>query len=231
MNRVEQMSPEEFRLWNEELAKRYGPEHYHEAEQGFIRWGERSRVQTLLHLLEVHPSHRVLEVGVGAGNILEQVHAAERVGMDLSTFLLAKARKRLGESVSLLQGDAEELTRSFAPASFDRVYCSEVLEHVQHPDRVLAGIAAVLRPDGIAVVSVPNERVINRYKSFLHRLGLLRWFFPHIPVHMEDEWHVHVFDRSLLLGLSSECFTVSQVTAVPSSLLPLRYVVKRRPKT
>ncbi len=231
MSKAAQMNREEFRLWNEEMAKRYDPEHYHESQQGFIRWVERSRVRTLLHLLEIHPSHRVLEVGVGAGNILEKVDAAERVGMDLSTFLLAKARKRLGESVSLLQGDAEELTRSFPRACFDRVYCSEVLEHVQHPDRVLAGIAAVLRPDGIAVVSVPNERVINRYKAFLHRLGLLRLFFPHIPVHMEDEWHVHVFDRSLLLRLSSEYFTVAQVAAVPSPLLPLRYVVKLRPKT
>ena len=43
----------------------------------------------------------------------------------------------------------------FAGGTFDAVACLEVLEHVRMPDQVLAEIARVLRPGGVAYVSMP----------------------------------------------------------------------------
>ena len=51
-------------------------------------------------------------------------------------------------------GDAEQLP--FEAGTFDRIVCSEVLEHVPDPDVVLAEIARVLKPGGIFVASVPR---------------------------------------------------------------------------
>jgi SAM-dependent methyltransferase len=44
----------------------------------------------------------------------------------------------------------------FQPATYDFVFCLEVLEHVTDPFRTLAEMHRVLRPGGILVVSVPN---------------------------------------------------------------------------
>jgi SAM-dependent methyltransferase len=38
----------------------------------------------------------------------------------------------------------------------DRVFCLELLEHVRQPIFALQEIARVIKPDGIAVISVPN---------------------------------------------------------------------------
>lgn len=43
----------------------------------------------------------------------------------------------------------------FADASFDRIVASEVLEHIVVPGAAIAEISRVLKPGGIAVVTVP----------------------------------------------------------------------------
>ena len=226
MHHAHDLSGDEFKKWNEEMAHAYDPDTYHESSNRIVSWVERRRVKTLLSMLKAGPEHSVLEVGVGAGNILARVRAKSRAGIDLSGFLLTKARLRLHPEDVLIEGDAEKLTDHFPPASFDRVFCSEVLEHVQHPDRVLGQMARVVKPDGIVVVSVPNERTINRIKNILKSLGVFRLLFPHMADHMEDEWHVHVFDEALLRGLAEKDFTVKRMAYVPSPLLPIRLVAE-----
>jgi ubiquinone/menaquinone biosynthesis C-methylase UbiE len=65
----------------------------------------------------------------------------------------------------VLRGDAERLP--FPDASFDRVLCSEVLEHVAHPERAAAELVRVLKPAGLLAVSVPTpvSEWLMRYSS------------------------------------------------------------------
>ena len=230
MHRALSMNQEEFSAWNEQMAHRYDPEQYHESGSRVVRWVERLRVRCILRLLDAWQESRVLEAGVGAGNILARVLSKRRTGLDLSPFLLQKAASRLGPDVALVRGDAEQLTRHFPPRSFDRVYCSEVLEHVQHPDAVLREMAAVVTGDGIVVVSVPNEGFINTVKGFLKAVGIFRLLLPVGPRHMEDEWHLHVFGREFLLSLARRHFMVECVCAVPSRFFPLRLVARLKPR-
>lgn len=53
-----------------------------------------------------------------------------------------------------LVGDIQHLDM-LAPASFDTVLCFEVLEHVPDPQQALHGIAHILKPGGVALISVP----------------------------------------------------------------------------
>lgn len=54
----------------------------------------------------------------------------------------------------VLRGNAQRLP--FPDASFDRVLCSEVLEHVPDPRQAAAELVRVLRPGGLLAVSVPT---------------------------------------------------------------------------
>src|SRR5450631_2748149 len=153
-----------FTAWNEEMVQRFDPDAYHTRSPLPIRAIERLRVRAIRRMLDAAPSSRVLEVGVGGGNVLERMQG-RRVGIDLSSFILGKAQARLGGKAQLVRGDAMALP--FADGAFDRVFCSEVLEHVLEPEAVVREMRRVLAPRGFAVVSVPNEALINRVKGIV----------------------------------------------------------------
>lgn len=84
----------------------------------------------------------VLDVGCGEKpyrSLFDGV-AQRYVGMDVAE----------GPHVDVV-GSAEALP--FEDASFDVVLCSQVLEHVEHPQRVIAEARRLLRPGGVMLLS------------------------------------------------------------------------------
>jgi ubiquinone/menaquinone biosynthesis C-methylase UbiE len=227
---------ENFEEWNEEMIRRFDPERYHEHPSPLVRFIERRRVSTIIDLLGARSSHRVLEVGCGAGNILEQMpRGADLHGIDISDYILEKARRRLGDRAKIVKADAEALP--YENSSIDRVYCSEVLEHVLSPGKVLAEMRRVVRPDGVVVVSVPNEGLIDRLKGILSYTGPLRRIVLgedkdgyKSAEKMTDEWHLHHFTREMLEREAGPSFVVRKMVAVPSRALPLRWVAQLQPR-
>lgn len=221
-----------FRRWNEIMSRKYDPDLFHRHPKRPVRWVEARRVRAIIRLLAARLTDGVLEVGCGAGNILEGVRARMRCGIDLSSFVLSKAKERLGPGGHLQLADAEAIP--YRSASLERVFCSEVLEHVQDPRQVVAEMVRVLRPTGVAVISVPNESLINSLKLWLRRLGLIGLILQsregyQSPVAMDDEWHVHSFDMPMLHRIIDGAMVIEAVEAVPWRWLPLRYVVRCRP--
>ncbi len=220
----------DFRAWNEVMVRKYHPTRYHRSPNPLIRWIEGKRTRTILSMLDMHEEECVLDVGCGAGDILERIPCGVLAGLDISPTLVAEAKVRLGSRAEVVCGDAESADGLFPGRAFDKVYCSEVLEHVLHPHRVVQAMAALTRPGGRIVVSVPNERLINAVKRILRWTGLFRLLFGgHIADRMEDEWHIHIFSRrELLLLLCSPPLVFERIRGIPFSCFPLRYVVAIR---
>ena len=220
-------------LWNEDMAVRYDPEAYHLRSSLPIRWIERRRVKAILKFLQTNTPEAVLEVGCGAGNVLEQVPSLQQYGIDLSTFLLKKSQTRLANAQArLAQANAERIP--FANARFHKLICTEVLEHVPDPRLILSEMTRVATPDAVLVVSIPNEVWINRAKRIIGMFGLTRWLLQgegdnyNSPEQMTDEWHLHEFDLSLLRKISKDILHIQQVKAIPFRFIPLRYVTRCR---
>ena len=113
--------------------------------------------------LGVRPGDRLLDAGCGEGRhcfgALER--GAHVVGLDLDTESLQKGHgplraraKELTRSGAMLRGDAFRLP--FADASFDRVICSEVMEHVHDYRGAARELARVVRPGGTVAVTIPT---------------------------------------------------------------------------
>jgi ubiquinone/menaquinone biosynthesis C-methylase UbiE len=104
---------------------------------------------------------RVLEVGCGTAALSAAFAAcgATVVASDVSLRWLALAQKRLAEQqsegVELVACAAEALP--FPDESFDLVAASDVIEHVDEPERFLAECARVLRPCGLLFLATPNR--------------------------------------------------------------------------
>ncbi len=114
------------------------------------------RFRKALRAADPAPGARVLDVGSkwgGLGVVARELGLEiEYVGLDLSETNVRRAAA-LGLDVRL--ADASERL-PVEDASFDRVVCLELLEHLPQPVSTLTEICRALRPDGLAVLSVPN---------------------------------------------------------------------------
>jgi SAM-dependent methyltransferase len=123
-----------------------------------------------LERLDVRAGHRLLDVGCGEGRhcfgALER--GARVVGVDLDRAALrraaaplrARARER-GGTGAMLCGDAFRLP--FPDASFDRVICAEVMEHVHDHAAAARELARVVRPGGRVAVTIPTATSEHLY--------------------------------------------------------------------
>lgn len=223
------LSEDEFRTFNESMSQTCHPDDYHASASPLVRWIEHRRVKSLLSQLATKPHHRILEVGVGVGTILAQIPSMHRTGFDLSRHYLSIARSRLPAEVELIEGNAEHLTSYVPRASFDGIYCSEVLEHVQHPEVVMREMAeALTRERGRLVISVPHERLIDFLKSVIHSFA---WLLPRLRAYDKpNEWHLHSFSVADIRGLFTGAgLRMVELKAIPSRFLPLRYVASGVP--
>jgi 2-polyprenyl-3-methyl-5-hydroxy-6-metoxy-1,4-benzoquinol methylase len=215
-----------FAAWNEEMSRQCDPGEYFNTHNRPVRWIERSRMRTLLKLANVQPDDKVLDIGCGTGDMLLLMNATNKTGIDLSKFMLRKAHELLGSTADLKEMPAEKMT--FADESFDVICCSEVLEHVMDPAVVLREIHRVLKRDGVAVISIPNESMINRIKRIAISLGLTKLIFAlgdgTIPLH--NKWHLHNGSLNLFKQWNGGLFRMTKIRAVPFGLLPVRYVIR-----
>lgn len=98
---------------------------------------------------------KILEVGVGTGLALKHYPEKSRIiGIDLSPDMLAKAQLQAdhlpGREIALHTMDAEHLT--FPDDSFDCVTVPYVLSVTPDPDRLVAELQRVCKPDGYIII-------------------------------------------------------------------------------
>jgi 2-polyprenyl-6-hydroxyphenyl methylase/3-demethylubiquinone-9 3-methyltransferase len=120
----------------------------------------------VLRRLGINPEGlRALDVGCGGGIMAEEVAALgfDVTGVDPSTQSIATARNHAaatGLRIDYREGSGESLP--FADASFDLVYCCDVLEHVGDLGRVVKEAARVLKPGGPYVYDTINRTAVSR---------------------------------------------------------------------
>lgn len=171
---------------------------------------QEARVKSVLRYARIRPVDAVLELGCESGHLLVESPPARRlVGADISILALADAQvlfRARGRSGEFFQVDALQ-PLPFKQGEFNVIICSEMLEHVSDPRKVLDNIRAICSPDTRIVLTVPIEAPKIKIKKMLHRLGLLRVFFPGIEVE-QSEWHLQAFSRSMLLQMAKGLFTL-----------------------
>ncbi len=143
--------------------------------------------------LPQYSGDRVLDLGCGEGRHVIAAYLAaevEVVGVDLSLNDLRNAQKKAEDFVaepdaaeqrSLGLASADALCLPFADDSFDKVICSEVLEHIPDYRGALAEIQRVLKPGGLLCASVPRrwpEKICWSLSDAYHQVpgGHLRIF-------------------------------------------------------
>lgn len=137
----------------DELALTY------ENQNRYKRFFYRARSNAVLDALApIRAGSRVLDVGAGSGFYGRQISAAgaHAVLIDISLTGLDRARATGANAVGYVCCDAANLP--FASRTFDKVLCTEVLEHLPDATQALCETARVLRQDGEMVATTPSRR-------------------------------------------------------------------------
>ena len=151
---------------------------------------------------------RVLDCasGMGYGSALLADRGAEEVvGVEISPEAVAYAKKTHARAnVRYLCVDATRLGEApEAAGAFDAIVCLETIEHTEDPRALLDVFDQLLKPDGVLILSVPNDAAVGASNPF-HR------------------WHGSVQDiAGLLRPRFARVEALAQVHAVGSSILPL----------
>jgi SAM-dependent methyltransferase len=138
----------------------------------------------------IRPTDDVLELGAARCEFANAITAHRVVAMDIDAVVASSARP----GVEAVVGDCTDLSR-FDDSSFDDVFASNLLEHLDRADalRLLGEANRVLRPCGRLILIQPNFR-LNPNEYF------------------DDYTHVSIFtDRSLRDLLQAEGWTVDHV--------------------
>ena len=159
--------------------------------------------------IPISPGDRVLDVGCGGGRHAFEVarRGGRVVAMDtergeldrvIATFAAMAEAGELPEGASgrAVLGDATRIP--FRDGSFDKVIAAEVLEHLTADQTAMNEITRILRPGGMAAVTVPAwlpERICWRLSEEYHN---------------NDGGHIRIFTRrELVTKLTRSGLTVT----------------------
>jgi len=213
---------------NDRLATEHPINDYYESAPLPIRWIEQARLRIIKEMVAEDPGHRILEIGSGGGHVLQMFRRAKLTAVDVSEIFLNTARDNLaGYDVRFLLGDVIKL--GLPAGSFDRIICTEVLEHTEHPESILAEMARLLTPAGRAVITVPNDPLIDALKGVIRKTPA-RLFFAGKINWGGDEFHIHRWKPAEFRALLEQHFAVEEQRAVPFDWLPIRVCFLARKK-
>jgi len=152
-----------------------------------------------LNVLGLKDGERALDLGCGAGRHVHAMYYHAQchvVGVDLGFADVKRTREGFGtcpdmdpetkRAFSLSVGNA--LSLPFPDGTFDKIICSEVLEHIPDYKQAINEIERVLKPGGTLAVSVP------------------RWFPEQVCWALSDDYHnepgghVRIFREGELKG-------------------------------
>lgn len=125
-----------------------------EADMAFKR-----RVQTIFEWIPPQEDQIILDCACGQGfylNYYRVVSETRLVGLELDSETIRKAQANVGHLPDITLTQANMYNLPFPDAYFDGVILSEILEHVEDDVRGLREVYRILKPGGVAAITVPN---------------------------------------------------------------------------
>lgn len=116
------------------------------------------RVKRIISELDIKPADFVLDSGCGDGlylKTIKELGSYNIIGFDLDNRSLRLAQCHTDNSVSIIQGNGCMLP--FKDSAFNKIYCTEVIEHIPDDRQALKEIYRILKPKGTLILTVPNH--------------------------------------------------------------------------
>lgn len=138
--------------------------------------------QLVLRIMEAYTvTGKILDFGAGTGELIKIL--TENRELELSAVDILEKPIDLPTGVTWHQQDLNE-GLSDLRGPFDAVICSEVIEHLENPRAVFRSIAAVLKPGGKLILTMPNQENIRSFLTLIFRGHFASFMDPEYPAHI-----------------------------------------------
>lgn len=139
--------------------------HLYETDNLIIKYLVNLRIRNILKCLD--KKDNVLEAGCGdgylSGKIAERVNTL--VSVDISYDRIKKAKKLINRpNVKFLKKD---ITNMNLRQKYNKIICSEVLEHIQDYKLAIKNLSKHLEKSGQLIITVPNETLLRIGRTLL----------------------------------------------------------------
>jgi 2-polyprenyl-3-methyl-5-hydroxy-6-metoxy-1,4-benzoquinol methylase len=214
--------------FNDRLAREHSIDDYYARSPLPIRMIEQRRLAIIKRMIGDAGGLDLAEIGSGGGHVLRMFPSARITAIDVSDVFLETAKKNLaGYGARFVKGEVDKL--DLPSESFDRIICTEVLEHTVDPDAILATLARLLRPAGVAVITVPNDPLILRLKDIVRKTPVgyllrdkINWG--------GDIYHLHRWTPAEFARLLAKHFRVEEQASAPLDQVPIRICFRCTPR-
>jgi SAM-dependent methyltransferase len=221
-------TPADVERLNDRLARDHPIDDYYARSPWLIRWVTQQRLDIIRKMVGKSAGLRILEVGSGGGHVLKMFRDAKLTAVDVSDVFLDTARKNLaGYDVQFIKGQLEALD---LPAhGFDRIICTEVLEHTVNPPEILRAMKRLLALDGRTIITVPIDPVIDSVKQLL-RVTPVGWLLRNRIEWGGDHFHLHKWWPWEFQRMLEVEFEVQERKLVPTVPVPIHVCFSCRPR-
>lgn len=165
-----------------------------------IRWLEQQRRRSFLKFVNAQPTDHIADIGCETGFMVHALapKTAKVVGIDIDEAMLELAREAAHHpNVEFKTSDLYQL--DLPDAHFDKVICSEVLEHIPEVERAISELIRITKPGGYIYISLPNDSLILFTKRLL-RLFRVTWLLQGLSEQIAIG-HVRVYTKANFLQL------------------------------
>lgn len=154
-----------------------------------------------------------LDVGSGGGFLAEEFCRLgfTVTGVDPSPVSVETARAHAaagGLDIKYRIGSGERLPVD--DAGYDVAYCSDVLEHVDDVERVLAETARALRPGGIFLFDTPNRTLASKVAT----KAIQEWRITRVVNFYGHDWRTFLLPSDLARRAADQGMTVEEVVGL-----------------
>lgn len=162
-------------------------------------------------------SGNVLDVGCHSGlftnRILKKMKASKIYGIDVSSNAIERAKSRIPRGHFQV---ADAYSLPFQDGIFDAVFCLEVLEHVDFPEKVLSEIKRILKKGGYGVILVPTDTLLFRAIWFIWNLRYKVWTHTHVQSFTDSKLEDLIKEKELEIN-DSKTFHLGMLKLVKFS--------------
>ena len=168
------------------------------------------RKKIIIRMLSPKKNDIICDLGCGDGTLsVNFIRKAKCIiGVDFSTKRVKKANEK---GLNTIIADAQQTP--FKDKSFDKIICSEVIEHVLNPQEVISEIGRIVKTEGIAVISIPLDEKIKKTILDIPRDDLEKLDFDTVKdKHSIEHCHITSFsEKQIKTSFEKNGLKINQV--------------------